>query len=232
MVAMLRSLILSVLSHRTAATLRWDLHFSKIRTRSAVSRTRSRIAEHISKSPRPLYLNLGSGPRGIASPHWINVDGFPDKNVQYLVDLSRPLPVPDGSFTGIFSEHVQEHFSLEDGIALMRECHRVLASGGYLRVIMPDARKLMRAYFDDPACLMDHRPAPTGHPMETINDYFRQRYEHQCLYDFDLARYALETSGFSNVTQASFGEGQCPAEMRLDDSKYAWESLYIDAVKT
>ncbi len=231
MVAMLRSLILSVLSHRTAATLRWDLHFLKIRIRSKVQRTRSRIEEHISRSPAPLYLNLGSGPRGIASPNWINIDGFPDTNVQYLVDISRPLPVPDGSFSGIFSEHVQEHFSLEDGIALIRECHRVLAPGGYLRLIMPDGRKVMRAYFDDPECLMDHRPAPSGHAMETVNDYFRQRYEHQCLYDFSLARYALEKSGFANVVQASFGEGQCPKEMILDDSKYAWESLYIEAVK-
>jgi predicted SAM-dependent methyltransferase len=199
--------------------------------RSALKRTRSRIAARISHSPHPLYLNLGSGPRGIASPHWINVDGFPDKNVQYLVDLSRPLPIPDGSFAGVFSEHVQEHFSLEDGIALIRECHRILAPGGHLRLIMPDGEKLMRTYFDDPRSLLARRPAPSGQPMESINNYFRQRYEHQCLYDFALAKFALETSGFTGVTQSSYGEGVCPKEMILDDSKYAWESLYVDAVK-
>jgi predicted SAM-dependent methyltransferase len=178
-----------------------------------------------------LFLNLGSGPRGVDSPHWMNIDGYADVNVQHLVDFSRPLPIPDNSFDGIFSEHVQEHFSLEDGIALLRECHRILAPGGCIRIVMPDAGKVMRTYFENPAELMSHRSTPTNVAMATVNDYFRQRYEHQCLYDFDLARYALETAGFPEVTRSEFGEGRSPREMIVDDPKYAWESLYVEAVK-
>ena len=231
MKAMLKPLILSLLSHRTAAVLRWDLHFLKLRIGTTLGGTASKIAQQIAGSPRPLYLNLGSGPRGIASPHWINIDGYPDTNVQHLVDISRRLPIPDNSFDGIFSEHVQEHFSLDDGIALLRECHRILVPGGWLRIVMPDAEKIMRTYFDNPSELMSHRPAPSGIAMETVNDYFRQRYEHQCLYDFDLARHALEAAGFTHVTRSSFTDGRSPREMILDDSKYAWESLYVEAAK-
>ena len=231
MKAMLKALILSLLSHRTAAVLRWDLHFLRLRLGSFFRGTRSKIEKQIAGAPRPLYLNLGSGPRGIDSPHWVNIDGFPDTNVQHLVDISRPLPIADSSFDGIFSEHVQEHFSLEDGIALLKECHRILVPGGHLRIIMPDAEKIMRAYFESPAELMSHRPALSGVAMETVNDYFRQRYEHQCLYDFSLARFALERAGFSGVARSSFGKGNSPGEMIVDDPKYAWESLYVEAAK-
>lgn len=228
---MLSSLVLSLISHRTAATFRWDLHFLSVRAGAAIRGTRANIAKQVARSPRPFFLNLGSGPRGLASPNWMNLDGYADTNVDYLVDLSRPLPVPDNAFDGIFSEHVQEHFSLEDGIALLRECHRILAPGGCIRIVMPDAEKIMRTYFENPTELTSHRSTSTNVPMATVNDYFRQRYEHQCLYDFGLARYALEAAGFSEVTRVGFGEGRSDREMILDDSKYAWESLYVEAVK-
>ena len=231
MIGMFRAVILSIVSHRTAAQLRWDLHFLKLRVRAALNGTRTAIARRIESSPRPLYLNLGSGPRGIASPHWLNVDGFRDVNVDYLVDLSRALPIPDASLDGIFSEHVQEHFTLEDGIGLLRDCHRVLAAGATVRVVMPDAEKILRTYFDDPALLLGKRTTETGRPMEAVNGWFRQRYEHHCLYDFDLAKHALEAAGFVDVHRAAFGEGISPREMILDDPKYEWESLYVEAVK-
>lgn len=228
---MLRKLLLSVVSHRTAALLRWDAHFLSVRARSSLARTGARIAQQISESPRPLFLNLGSGPRGVASPHWLNVDGFPDKNVQHVIDFSRPLPIGDNSVDGIFSEHVQEHFTLEDGITLLSECHRILVPGGWIRVIMPDAEKVLRTYLNEPDELLARRPVPSSKPMDAVNSYFRQRYEHQCLYDFDLAKYAFDLAGFSDVRRAGFGEGSCPRDMILDDPKYAWESLYVEGKK-
>lgn len=228
---MLRKAILSAVSHRSAATLRWDFHFMRVRVLARAQGVRSRIAAQIAASPRPLYLNLGSGPRGLASPNWINVDGYQDLNVHHLVDLSRPLPVDSNTFDGIFSEHVQEHFSLEDGIELLKECHRVLVPGGWIRLIMPDAERIIRTYLENPAELLEHRPMPSMKPMEAVNSYFRQRYEHQCLYDFDLASHAFSEAGFTNVTRADYRRGAGPGDLMLDHPKYEWESLYIEAQK-
>jgi predicted SAM-dependent methyltransferase len=228
---MLRKTLLSIVSHRSAATLRWDLHFLRIRFLSRAQRVRARIAKQVAASPRPLYLNLGSGPRGLVSPHWINVDGYPDVNVHHLVDLSRPLPLEDGTIDGIFSEHVQEHFSLEDGIEMLRECHRILVPGGWLRLITPDAERIMRTYLEHPAELAVHRGVPGIMPMEAVNSYFRQRYEHQCLYDFELAAHALKEAGFAEISRAGFRQGVGPRDLMLDDAKYEWESLCIEARK-
>jgi predicted SAM-dependent methyltransferase len=49
------------------------------------------------------------------------------------MDFGRPFPFTDGSFDGIFSEHVLEHFTRDDGIVVFRECRRLLAPGGMLR---------------------------------------------------------------------------------------------------
>lgn len=189
------------------------------------------IAMRVQTTGKPLYLNLGSGPRGLDSARWVNIDGYPDRNVHYLVDFSRPLPIPDDSFDGVFSEHVQEHFTLQDGIALLSECLRVLLPGGRIRLIMPDAEKILRTYLDNPTLLVSRRPVESGEAMESVNSFFRQRYEHQCLYDFGLARNALESAGFVEVARVTFGTGACPQEMILDDPKYQWESLYIEARK-
>jgi hypothetical protein len=34
-----------------------------------------------------LYLNVGSGTRGINDAHWINIDGYSEANVEFCFDL-------------------------------------------------------------------------------------------------------------------------------------------------
>ena len=140
---------------------------------------RRRIHDLLASRATPLFLNLGSGPRGIDDAHWVNVDGFRDQNVHYLVDFGRPLPSRSESFDGVFCEHVIEHFSLGDGERLAREVHRILRPGGCFRVIVPDAELLLRRYFDAPNEMVSRRGTDGETPMEVVNLYFRQRYEHQ-----------------------------------------------------
>ncbi|HXM36033.1 MAG TPA: hypothetical protein VN920_12650, partial [Pyrinomonadaceae bacterium] len=77
---------------------------------------KKQLLRRIVEAERPIYLNLGSGPKGLADGHWINVDGYSDINVQYLMDFSRRWPFPNGSLDGIFCEHVFEHFDMERGL--------------------------------------------------------------------------------------------------------------------
>jgi len=218
-----------MLSHRTLALLRWDLHFIRVRLSHTFGREHALLRARVRQAKRPLFLNLGSGPRGLETSSWINVDGFMDANVQYVIDLTRPLPFDDASFDGIFCEHVIEHFDLEQGKAILAECRRILCPGGVLRVIVPDGAILMRAYFDAPEMLISRRRTESGLAMEAINSYFRQRYEHQCTYDFELMRHALTQTGFNIITQEKYRSGRGPEALLIDDPKYEWESLYVEA---
>jgi predicted SAM-dependent methyltransferase len=228
----LRNFLLWIFSHRLLAIARWDLHFLRLRIWNALTWQRCRIRRSLLKESGPLFLNLGSGPRGIDNAHWVNVDGFRDKHVHYLVDFGRPLPFPNESFDGVFCEHVMEHFSLADGEGIAHEVHRVLRAGGCFRVIVPDADLVLRRYFDAPEELVTRRGTGVETPMEIVNLYFRQRYEHQFFYDWSTMEKMLLRAGFPTVCRSTFAKGcRCPSII-LDDEKYEWESLYVEALKS
>jgi predicted SAM-dependent methyltransferase len=226
----MRRLLLYFFSHRTLAVIRWDLHFIAVRFTSAVGFRRARIAKEI-ESRRAKFLNLGSGPRGLANSEWLNVDGYKDRNVDFQVDFSRSLPFPNSCFEGAFCEHVIEHFDLEQGQALLKECFRILRPGGCLRVIVPDGEKIIRTYRENPAELVAKRGNGSAFAIDAVNSYFRQRYEHQFIYDWPMLEHQFILSGFANVRQVSYRQGFASQAILLDDEKYAWESLYVEAVK-
>jgi predicted SAM-dependent methyltransferase len=227
----LRRLLLFLFSHRTLALLRWDLHFSAVRFGNVVFRKKPALLKRVAGAPRPLYLNLGSGPRGLADDHWINVDGYLDNNVHYLMDFSRRWPFPDNSLDGIFCEHVFEHFDFEGGQTLLREAFRALRPGQSIRIVVPDGNKILRTYYENPAELQHHRETGTGQAMDSVNSYFRQRYDHQFIYDWALLQQQLSDAGFSQIAQVSFQQADNSKPLLLDDPKYEWESLYAEASK-
>jgi predicted SAM-dependent methyltransferase len=178
------------------------------------------------------YLNLGSGPRGLDDGRWINIDGFKDKNVHYLCDFNRPIPFAKGVFDGIFCEHVLEHFDYTNGKNLMNECHRILNKNGVVRIVVPDGRKILNAYFEDPKFIVNYKQCQTDNAMEGVNIWFYQRYEHQCIYDADYLVDMLLAVGFSSAAKVMFRESSVGCtDLLLDDPKYSWESLYVEAIK-
>jgi predicted SAM-dependent methyltransferase len=227
----LRDFLLWLFSHRLLAVARWDIHFLCLRTWNTLTRQKSRIHNALSKLQAPVFLNLGSGPRGLEDSHWVNVDGFPDKNVHYLLDFGRRLPFADGSFDGVFCEHVMEHFSLLDGQTISREVHRVLRPGGCFRIVVPDAELVLRRYLEAPQELVKRRGNGEETPMEIVNLYFRQRYEHQFAYDWLTMEKMLLRAGFDAVHRVAFGMSRECAPIVLDDKKYEPESLYVEALK-
>ena len=227
----IRKSLLFCFSHRFLAITRWDLHFLWIRFINAITFQKARIRRFVVCCNSPLFLNLGSGPRGLSDVHWVNVDGFRDHNVHYLLDISRHFPFRANSFDGVFCEHVLEHFSLEDGERIAGEIYRILRPGGWARIVVPDAELILRRYFSAPTEIVAWRGTGNETPMEIVNSYFRQRYEHQFLYDWITIERMLLRAGLIDVARTSFGQGlQCPAIV-LDAPKYAWESLYVEASK-
>ncbi len=90
----------------------------------------------------PIFLHLGAGTRKL--PGFINIDIEPGADMQ--LDLTQPLPWGDRSVSGIFSEHFIEHISQADAIRLLRECRRMLAPGGVIRIATPDLQEMVRDY--------------------------------------------------------------------------------------
>lgn len=228
----MRKLVLNLFSHRTIALLRWDVYFMKVRFLNFIFSRQNKLNKLLALPSEKKFLNLGSGPRGIVSNSWINIDGFLDTNVHYCCDFNKRLPFNDNTFDGIFCEHVVEHFDYKNGRSLLKECLRILKPGGVIRIIVPDGEKFIKAYFDNPEFIVKYKHAESGFQMEAVNAWFYQRYEHQCIYDGPYLCDQLIKTGFSKASKTSYRNSTYSTpDLILDDPKYDWESLYVEAVK-
>jgi predicted SAM-dependent methyltransferase len=90
----------------------------------------------------PIILNLGGAE--FCHPHpdyqrYISVDLAPRPDGWSVGhDLTRPLPLPDGSVHRIHTEDFLEHIPVDAIESLLAECYRVLAPGTTMRIGVPD----------------------------------------------------------------------------------------------
>ncbi|HEU0104635.1 MAG TPA: methyltransferase domain-containing protein [Vicinamibacteria bacterium] len=156
----------------------------------------------------PLRLCLGSGRAPI--PEWVNIDLHLGADV--VLDLTSGIPAPPGSVETVYSEHLIEHFSLEEGLALLRECRRVLEPAGILRIATPDLATLVDDYrhtwrTHDWVSWPEYRWVDSGARM--LNQAFRG-WGHLYLYDFEDLSARLESAGFRDVRRCAIGESEHP----------------------
>jgi len=91
-------------------------------------------------------LNLGCGDRFRAE--WENLDHAPTSPRVHAHDLRNGIPFPDGTFDVVYHSHVLEHFPKRNAPAFVQECHRVLKTGGTIRVAVPDLERIARLYLE------------------------------------------------------------------------------------
>ena len=119
-------------------------------------------------------VNLGCGPKASSHPDVLNVDwsvylrfrsnplvswlpplvlggerleryrSLPENIVAH--DLTRGIPLPDGSADVVYHSHVLEHIDRDAVTAFQAEVRRVLKPGGVQRVVVPDLEILARRY--------------------------------------------------------------------------------------
>jgi SAM-dependent methyltransferase len=158
-------------------------------------------------------LQIGAG--GNAIEGWLSTDIRPiSPDVAYL-DAARPFPFADQTFDYVYCEHMIEHIPWRRGLALLRECRRVLKPGGALRVATPNLAAILglRGPALDPVAdryvtwvtsrYLEGLPGP--HPTFVINNAFRN-WGHQFLYDEHVLRLAMGEAGFDAVAVKAWGE--------------------------
>ena len=202
---------------------------------------------HQMEIPRKSRLHLGCG---LTTPDgWINIDGswnarlakhpvirrvakslhlvsadkiaVPWKSSIFIHDVRKPLPFSSNSAEAIYSSHLLEHLYFEEAQNLAQECFRVLASGGTVRIVVPDLRAIVREYLGE---------EPIGESSKTIGvlqpaDRFNQRllmrpptppdgnflyrlytavadfHQHKWMYDANSLKALLGSAGFHDVEQ-------------------------------
>lgn len=174
------------------------------------------------------YLRIGSGSH--TDPGWLSIDILPVNSRVVFMDATKPFPLPSESFDAVQCEHVIEHIPYDSGLAMLRECHRVLHKGGILRIATPDlglVRKLLDdGNEDDPAVAAyaewstrrfgtSVEKRDTGNIAFTVNRLVRE-WGHTFIYDEPTLRKALTEAGFSGIVSVTPGESSHAALRGVD----------------
>ncbi len=182
--------------------------------------TNTDITPHIwiSKIPFLPYMlfKLGMMPIERYQQHCLGVF----RMLEY-VDLCKPLPYADNSVSAIFSSHVFEHLFMDEVERLIKECYRVMQSGGVCRVVVPDLEKIIDIYNpDDPRrFIVDIYEVATRSAVKN---------SHHSAFTGAFLKHLFLKAGFSECKIVQFGEGMCP-DVKLLDTRP--ESLFFEATK-
>jgi predicted SAM-dependent methyltransferase len=138
---------------------------------------------------------------------WLNVDLEPKNDSIAIMDATKPFPLPDNTFDFVFTEHMFEHISFNQGEYMLKECYRVMKKGSKIRISTPNLKFLIelygqnknevqkryveysRKYFKHNEPLLD---------SVIINNYVRD-WGHQFIHDEESLTYLLKKAGFTSI---------------------------------
>jgi SAM-dependent methyltransferase len=153
-------------------------------------------------------LHIGAGNHPL--PGWVNSDLNPCHPDILRLDATLPMPFPPAHFDHIFSEHMIEHVPYAGGVAMLRECYRILKPGGKVRISAPDLDFLVRLTTSWPRLTWtelnyvqwqcSHFPGMPVCAATVLNNSIR-RWGHEFIYSPSLLGDAMAACGFVEITR-------------------------------
>jgi hypothetical protein len=130
--------------------------------------------------------------------------------------LNQPLRSSTRVFGGV---HLIEHFTLSNGVRLLRECFRIMKSGGTLRLATPDVGRMLALYTAEPSEAQKRYAdwinlklignAIGYMPPLILNNMF-YNWGHRFIYDRNMLALALQQAGFTDIAIRPVGQSPDP----------------------
>jgi predicted SAM-dependent methyltransferase len=179
-------------------------------------------------------INLGSGHWKLED--WVNVDIDRESQPDVCANLAGGLPFANGVARLMHTEDFIDQLELDQAVEFLRECHRILAPGGVLRVLTPDMRKLARLYLHEPQQLRSMWTRFVGVPLslDTPGEIFNigMRFAgHTFLYDDETFKALTARCGF-DARRVEYQQSEVPELRGLDlRSPENAISMYFDCYR-
>ena len=221
---------LTGLSNEVFELFRFELNMFFVRLNSTLNPFKRNKINQYSKQSN-IRLNIGAGPFG--EEGWINIDMFRMKNISFTYDCRKKIPLRNNSVEVIRCEHVLEHMDKQyEAIIFLKECFRVLKTGGIIRVVVSDIEKFIKAYYEKnwKSVGIDYELKGHWQEADVLTHIFRQGGEHKFGYDFSALSYLLSECGFVEIYKTSYGQSLSTA-LTSDQANHQFHSLYIEAIK-
>src|SRR5450756_1147814 len=176
-----------------------------VRWRAWSSQQLQETLDRLGRNRHSVNLQIGTGRNPLVG--WINSDVAPQNPTSVFLDAKQPMPISSATVDSIFSEHMLEHLTLEEGKGFLAECRRVLRPGGIIRVSTPNLSQIVSLWFDsgegidqylDWAIMWNRLPSHENRRCIVINNFMRA-WGHKFIYDKPTLLFVLGTSGFRNI---------------------------------
>lgn len=92
------------------------------------------------------FVNIACGGSYILDEQWINLDYEPTHPSIKKANLLEKLPFLDNACDVVYSSHFLEHIPKSTVPMFLKECNRILKSGGKIRLVLPDLQNLCQEY--------------------------------------------------------------------------------------
>lgn len=201
-------------------------------------------------------LNLGCGP--VQPEGWTNIDGSNRARLaarlprldrlltrvgalpptefgpQVMIhNLFKPLPFRSNTVACIYAGELWEHFEYADAVRLTRDCFRVLAPGGALRVCVPDGPAFWGQYLELYRREMQRPEAERS--AQSLRDHIAMFFReistrkkllgsmghcHKWQYDEIQLVELFESQGFVSVARRGYHESRIPDVASVERSNF------------
>jgi predicted SAM-dependent methyltransferase len=149
-------------------------------------------------------------------------------------DATKGLPVVNRSIDVFYSSHMIEHLDQADAYKFLKEARRVLCSGGIIRLVVPDLRKLIEKYIESrdadefilSTFLCKPRPRTIAQRLKVMVAGDRN---HRWMYDGESLCRLLTSLGFVNASIMPPGKTKIQNPEPLDLREREAESVYVEA---
>lgn len=157
-------------------------------------------------------LDICGGRNPYKPGEYLNVDIAPLPKVDLVFDITKKFPIPDGVIEEVLSVATLEHLRHQQVDHVLREFHRILKTGGMVRVSTPDLEAIARQ-------ILNHGD------LAMINQHLFGKFKGDETEDLDLHKWMypapamiekLQEIGFTRVEQI-------PMDIGLHDG--AWNYL-------
>jgi len=160
------------------------------------------------------------------------------ENYDAEVDITKPLPFEDNSVDLAYASHVCEHVSAPDAFRFFKECHRILKSGGIMRICVPSIARVYELMDDAYVKWAKDAGFSDGTRRGAI-EHLITNHGHLACWDEGTLRAAIWAAGFATALNQELNKSETPELCGLErhgeviGERNNWiESIVVEGWKT